>query len=69
MKAAVQDLIDKIEAIIKQIEAKFDQFKTELETPFVPENTRKIALESVDKQLEDMKLRRKDCDRLKSLIG
>ena len=69
LKEAVQELIYKIEEIIKEIEAKLDQFKTELETPFVPERTRNIALESVGKQLEDMQLRRKDCDRLENLIG
>ncbi len=66
---AVLELRHKIEEIIEQIEARLDQFKTKLETPFVPEHTRNIALEGIEKQLEDMKLRHKDCDRLKSLIG
>ncbi len=69
LREAVLELRHKIEEIIEQIEAKLDQFRTELETPFVPEPTRNIALESVEKQLEDMKLRRRDCDRLESLIG
>ena len=55
--------------MIEQIEVKLDQFKTELETPFVPESIQNIALEGVEKQLQDMKLRHKDCDRLESIIG
>lgn len=69
LKKDVLELRDEIEANIKQIEAKLSQFKKELETPFVPENIRNIALESVEQQLRDMKLRHKDCDRLTSLIG
>lgn len=57
-----------IEEITKQIEDKLAQFKKELENPFVPENVLSIALESVENQLEDIKLRRKDCDRLENLI-
>ncbi len=69
LRETVLELRRKIEEMIEQIEVKLDQFKTELETPFVPENTRNIALEGVEQQLQDMKLRHKDCDRLKSLIG
>ena len=69
LKEAILEVRHKIEEIIGQIESKLDQFKTELETPFVLEEIQNIALESVKKQLEDMKLRRKDCDRLESLIG
>ncbi len=68
-KTEVQKLIHQIEEIIGQIEAKLGQFKTELETPFVPESIQNIALEGVEEQLQDMLLRRKDCDRLMSLIG
>ena len=65
---AVLDLRYEIEAVTKQIETKLDLFLKELETPFVPDNIRRIVLESVKKQLEDMKLRCKDCDRLEDLI-
>lgn len=69
LKEALLELTQNIEEITEQIATKLNQFKTELETPFVPENTLNIAIESVEAQLEDMKLRRKDCDRLKSSIG
>ena len=68
LQEAVQELAKEIEGIIGQIETKRSQFKRELETPFVPEAIRSIALESVEKQLRDMKVRRQDCDRLEKLI-
>lgn len=69
LKEAVSKLTIDIEEVIKIIETKLDQFKKELETPFVPENIRNIALESVKKQLQEVKLRHRDCDRLENLIG
>ena len=68
LREAVLELAQEIEGVIGQIEAKRSQFKRELETPFVPEDIRGIALESVEKQLRDMKVRRQDCDRLEKLI-
>lgn len=68
LQEAVLELSYKTDAIIKQIEAKLSQFKKELETPFVPEDIRSIALESVEKQLREMKVRRQDCKRLENLI-
>lgn len=68
LQEAVLELSYQIEGIIKQIEAKLFQFEKELETPFVPEHIRSIALESVEQQLHDLTLRHKDCDRLESLI-
>ena len=68
LQEAVLELTKKIEEITEQIEARLSQFKKELETPFVPEDIRSIALESVEQQLQDIKLRRKDCERLEEKI-
>ena len=68
LQEAILELTIKIDEMIEQIENKLAQFNEELETPFVPERIRNIPLEGVEQQLQDMKLRRKDCDRLKSLI-
>lgn len=68
LQQAVLELRYQIEAIKKQIEAKLSQLKKELETPFVSKAIRNIALESVDKQLRDMKVRLEDCKRLEDLI-
>lgn len=69
LQEEVMKLSYRIEDCIKKNEAKLSQFEKELETPFVPEHIRSIALESVEQQLHDLKLRHKDCDRLESLIG
>lgn len=66
LQQEIEETSSKFGAIIEQIQAKTTRFKDELETPFVPEKTAKIAWESVEKQLREMKLRRQDCDRLKS---
>ena len=68
LQEALLESRKEIEEITKQIEGKLTQFKKELENPFVPDNILSIALESVENQLRDIKLRRKDCDRLESLI-
>ncbi|MCJ8267978.1 MAG: AAA family ATPase [Psychrosphaera sp.] len=68
LQTAIIELTDKIINIIKDIDNKLKTFRTELETPFVPDDTRDIALESITGQLKDMKLRHKDCERLMSLI-
>lgn len=68
LRETVEEESNRIDEIVEEIQVRSDKFKEELETPFVPENIRDIALESVDKQLQDMKLRRKDLDRLKSKI-
>ena len=68
LQEAVQELAEEIEKITNQIESKLSQFKQELESPFVPKAIRRIALESVENQLRDMKVRRQDCNRLEKLI-
>jgi len=69
LREAVVELMDKIQGIIKDIESKLFEFQKELDTPFILDSTRDIALESISNQLTDMKLRHKDGERLMSLIG
>ncbi|MCY3760188.1 MAG: ATPase, partial [Gemmatimonadetes bacterium] len=66
---AVGGLRNIFESAMNGVESKLNQFRKELESPFVPAHTRNIALESVEQQLLDMKLRLKDCDRLENLIA
>ncbi len=65
----VREIKKRIQLMITEIEEKMAQFNNELESPFVPECVRDIALESVKKQLREMKRRRMDCDRLNDLLG
>ncbi len=69
LQEEIVQLEEKFKNIIDDIDKKFTKFKRELDTSFVMEKTRDIALESVQKELTDVKLRCKDCKRLKSLIG
>ena len=68
LKEAVLELNIEIENIEKIIETRLAQLKKELETPFISKNIRNIALESVEKQLQDVKVRHLDCDRLKKKV-
>lgn len=68
LQEAVIKLSDKFSALIKDIESKQKSLKASISTPFVPDDIQNIALESVEKQREDMKLRHKDCERLMSLV-
>jgi len=71
--AALKDAVDQLKSDIQKtqhvIKSKLGKFKKELDTPFVPEKTRAIALESIESQVEAMDLRLKDCERLHSLVG
>ncbi len=69
LKDSMLDLKSKLGKIIKDIEIKIEEFLKELDTPFVPEDKIKIAMKSVYSQLEDTKLRYKDCERLESLVN
>ena len=68
LHTSVNELRQKLDTVVEHIEAASRVFKKSVETPFVPEKIRDIAMEGVDTQSRDMKLRRKDCDRLSSLI-
>lgn len=59
---------EKIELMIMKIEHKLAQLKNELESPFVPEGVRDIAVRSVTKQLTDMNVMLMDCDVLSGKI-
>ncbi len=69
LKKAVLELKAQISDIIKDIEKKSNQFLKEIDTPFVSEEKIKITMQSVYQQLEDLKLREKDCERLESLVN
>ena len=67
LKEEVRNLISKSEKMIEEVESHLEKFQKELETPFVPKQQQKIALQSVTSLLENLQLRRKDCDRVMSL--
>jgi len=62
------DLTKEIEQLETFIENKRSNFLKELDTPFVPKEKVNLALKSVNTQLEDIKLRHKDCERLINMV-
>ena len=62
-------LSKQLEMIIKDTELKKEDFLKDLDTPFLEQTKIDIAIESVNQQIDDLKLRYKDCERLESLVG
>ena len=62
-------LKDSFKDVLEQIKRKKEILIDELSTPFIPDEKLNITIMSVDKQIEELSLRIKDCDRLSSLVG
>jgi MoxR-like ATPase len=69
LRNSITELSDKLQQIIKDTELKKSEFLKELDTPFILDNKIDIAIESVNKQIKELKIKHKDCQRLESLIG
>jgi len=67
LQKAVEELQLKSDSMIKEVTGHFEKFKVELKTPFVPEHIQEIAIDAVKTMLDDLKLRREDCNRLHKL--
>ena len=65
----VTDLKVRIDKTLNSVKSKRGRFLKSLETPFQNEKQLEVAMVSVDKQIEDLELRLKDCERLSSLVG
>ncbi len=53
---------------LSTVKAKKKAFQEEIENPFIVEEHLNFALESVDAQIDSLKIRIKDCERLKGLL-
>jgi MoxR-like ATPase len=65
----VSNISNKINEALKNVIAKKEIFLNELETPFLSEEKLAITIASITKQVEELQLRIKDCDRLSDAIG
>ncbi len=54
-------------SVLKQCSAKKEEYQSQLKSPFVTDNLLTIPLAGIDKQIEDIELRIKDCQRLEEL--
>jgi len=64
----VSVISDKMSAALKDVVAKKETFFKELETPFLFEDKLSITITSITKQIEELELRIKDCERLTNLV-
>jgi MoxR-like ATPase len=69
LKQETKSLSEKIEKLIQDTESKKEKFLEELDTPFIPKEKIAIAIESVEKQMDELQLRYKDTQRLSDLVG
>ena len=69
LKGAVHIIQGKLDDILEDIAKQKDAFAAEMDTPFVGEEVRKIAIEGVEEQLQTVHQQSTDCDRLLKLIG
>ena len=69
LKQETKDLSKKIEILIEETKSKKEKFLKELDTPFVKEEKIAIAIESVEKQMDELTLRHKDTQRLSDLVA
>ena len=53
--------------MLKQVETKNKNYKKQLQSPFIDENEINIAVSGILEQIEQVKLRITDCERLESL--
>lgn len=64
-----EELISKFDSMIKEIKDHIEQIKNQTSSPFIPKNLQNIPLDSINSLLSDMKLRKKDSERLKEMAG
>ena len=69
LKEAARIIQGKLDDILEDIVKQKDAFAAEMDTPFVSEEVRKIAMKGVEEQLQTVHQQSADCDRLLKLIG
>ncbi len=68
LKDEVLKLSKNINELLKEVNKKREKFCNEISTPFLAKKRLNIVVEGVDKQIEELELRMKDCDRLLNLV-
>ena len=67
LSESVKVIHKNLSSILEQIENKNKNYKKQLRSPFVTENEINAAVNGILKQIEQLKLRITDCERLESL--
>ena len=69
LKVEVNELTQSLRATLELCEGKQKEYLASLYSPFISEQSCNIALDGINQQISDLKLRVKDCDRLKGLCS
>lgn len=64
---SVIDIRQELQSTLKTIEKRAQHYANSLKSPFVPEEKRQLAIAGIIEQIEQLKLRIKDCERLEAL--
>ncbi|HHE3643102.1 TPA: AAA family ATPase [Pasteurella multocida] len=67
LSESVKEIRQNLTVVLSQIESKNKSYKEQLQSPFVTENEINVAVSSILEQIEQLKLRITDCERLESL--
>ena len=61
-------LIEDVENMLKDIDSYKDKLKDEIDNPFVPKEDLLILLNSINNLVDDLKVRKVDCEKIKNLV-
>lgn len=67
LSKSVKDIRKKLSSVLEQTENKNKNYKKQLSSPFVTEKEINVAVNAILEQIEQLKLRITDCERLESL--
>lgn len=69
LAGSVTDMRAQLTQVLKAVESKCQLYKSTLNSPFVSESETDVAVDGILKQIEQLKLRIADCERLESLCS
>ena len=67
LSESIKEIRQELSSVLKKVETKNKNHKKQLQSPFVTDNEINFAVKSIIEQIEQLKLRITDCERLESL--
>ena len=67
LSQSISEIRTELQEILEDVQTKFSDLKSDLASPFVPIERTGIAISGISDQIESLKLRIKDCERLEEL--
>lgn len=67
LSESIKEIRQELSSVLKKVETKNKNHKKQLQSPFVTDNEINFAVKSILEQIEQLKLRITDCERLESL--